>query len=211
MIQAAELAGFNFREISSTRIGVSLDETTTDEELRSICRVFGAEPTGGRSGIPSKLLREMDYLSHPLFSDYRTETEMLRYLKRLENKDISLTRAMIPLGSCTMKLNAAAEMIPVSGLNSPVSTRSRRNIRWRATAPCSMSLPRGLPSARAMTPCRYSPIQGTGRVRRINGDQALPPGSWRSAPEYMSHPNVSAWNEPGECGNGGHDGCVGEL
>ena len=60
------------------------------------------------------MLREVDYLSHPLFHDYRTETEMLRYLKRLENKDISLTRAMIPLGSCTMKLNAAAEMTPVS-------------------------------------------------------------------------------------------------
>jgi glycine dehydrogenase len=114
VIQAAESAGFNFREISSSRIGVSLDETTTDEELRAICRIFGAEPAGERSGIPSKLLREVDYLSHPLFSDYRTETEMLRYLKRLENKDISLTRAMIPLGSCTMKLNAAAEMIPVS-------------------------------------------------------------------------------------------------
>ena len=114
VIQAAELAGFNFREISSACIGVSLDETTTDEELRAIYRIFDAEPTSGRSGIPSNLLREMDYLSHPLFSDYRTETEMLRYLKRLENKDISLTRAMIPLGSCTMKLNAAAEMIPVS-------------------------------------------------------------------------------------------------
>jgi len=68
----------------------------------------------GASGIPENLLRQMDYLSHPLFQDYRTETEMLRYLKRLENKDISLTRSMIPLGSCTMKLNAAAEMIPVS-------------------------------------------------------------------------------------------------
>jgi len=114
VIQAAELAGFNFREISSTRIGISLDETTTKEELSAICGVFDAEPTGSLSGISSSLLREMDYLSHPLFSDYRTETEMLRYLKRLENKDISLTRAMIPLGSCTMKLNAAAEMIPVS-------------------------------------------------------------------------------------------------
>lgn len=114
VIRAAELAGFNFREISSTRIGISLDETTTKEELRAICGVFDAEPTGSLSGIPSSLLREMDYLSHPLFNDYRTETEMLRYLKRLENKDISLTRAMIPLGSCTMKLNAAAEMIPVS-------------------------------------------------------------------------------------------------
>ena len=114
IVQEAELAGFNFRKISPTSVGLSLDETTTDDELRAICAVFGSEPQNGSSGIPKNLLREVDYLSHPLFHDYRTETEMLRYLKRLENKDISLTRAMIPLGSCTMKLNAAAEMIPVS-------------------------------------------------------------------------------------------------
>ena len=114
VIQRAELAGFNFRKISSTSVGISLDETTTHKELLAICGVFGVELHNGRSGIPMGLLREIDYLSHPLFHDYRTETEMLRYLKRLENKDISLTRAMIPLGSCTMKLNAAAEMIPVS-------------------------------------------------------------------------------------------------
>ncbi len=114
VIQRAESAGFNFRKISSTSVGISLDETTTNEELLAICGVFGVELHNGRSGIPMGLLREIDYLSHPLFHDYRTETEMLRYLKRLENKDISLTRAMIPLGSCTMKLNAAAEMIPVS-------------------------------------------------------------------------------------------------
>lgn len=114
VIQRAELAGFNFRKISSTSVGISLDETTTHKELLAICGVFGVELHNGHSGIPMGLLREIDYLSHPLFHDYRTETEMLRYLKRLENKDISLTRAMIPLGSCTMKLNAAAEMIPVS-------------------------------------------------------------------------------------------------
>jgi glycine dehydrogenase len=114
VIQRAEFAGFNFRKISSTSVGISLDETTTHKELLAICGVFGVELHNGRSGIPMGLLREIDYLSHPLFHDYRTETEMLRYLKRLENKDISLTRAMIPLGSCTMKLNAAAEMIPVS-------------------------------------------------------------------------------------------------
>ena len=95
-------------------MGVSLDETTTTEDLATLANIFGVEPVSGASGIPENLLRQIDYLSHPLFQDYRTETEMLRYLKRLENKDISLTRSMIPLGSCTMKLNAAAEMIPVS-------------------------------------------------------------------------------------------------
>ena len=118
----AESRGFNLRRINDTHVGISLDETTTAEELESLIELFGGvystEGTEEKSDEPSSvsplLIREMDYLQHPLFHDYRTETEMLRYLKRLENKDISLTRAMIPLGSCTMKLNAAAEMIPVS-------------------------------------------------------------------------------------------------
>lgn len=114
VINKAESLGFNFRKIDENRIGVSLDETTTPDELVQICTVFGVDRDSGTTGVPESVARAVDYLSHPLFHDYRTETEMLRYLKRLENKDISLTRAMIPLGSCTMKLNAAAEMIPVS-------------------------------------------------------------------------------------------------
>ena len=114
VINKAESLGFNFRKIDENHIGVSLDETTTPDELVQICTVFGVDRDSGTTGVPESVARAVDYLSHPLFHDYRTETEMLRYLKRLENKDISLTRAMIPLGSCTMKLNAAAEMIPVS-------------------------------------------------------------------------------------------------
>ena len=114
VLQRAADNGYNCRSISASCLGVSLDETTTTEDLATLANIFGVEPISGASGIPDNLLRKMDYLSHPLFQDYRTETEMLRYLKRLENKDISLTRSMIPLGSCTMKLNAAAEMIPVS-------------------------------------------------------------------------------------------------
>ena len=114
VINKAESLGFNFRKVDENHIGVSLDETTTPDELVQICTVFGVDRDSGTTGVPESVARAVDYLSHPLFHDYRTETEMLRYLKRLENKDISLTRAMIPLGSCTMKLNAAAEMIPVS-------------------------------------------------------------------------------------------------
>ena len=118
VVAKAESAGFNLRRIDTNHVGVALDETITDEELACLIEVFAGPadvPDADTSSpIPSKLHRAMDYLQHPLFHDYRTETEMLRYLKRLENKDISLTRAMIPLGSCTMKLNAAAEMMPVS-------------------------------------------------------------------------------------------------
>ena len=114
VLQRAADNGYNCRSISASCLGVSLDETTTSTDLAMLARIFGVEPVAGAAGIPENLRRQVDYLSHPLFQDYRTETEMLRYLKRLENKDISLTRSMIPLGSCTMKLNAAAEMIPVS-------------------------------------------------------------------------------------------------
>jgi glycine dehydrogenase len=114
VLQRAADNGYNCRIINASCLGISLDETTTSTDLATLANIFGVQPVAGVSGIPQTLLRQVDYLSHPLFQDYRTETEMLRYLKRLENKDISLTRSMIPLGSCTMKLNAAAEMIPVS-------------------------------------------------------------------------------------------------
>ena len=118
MLAKAEATGFNLRRIDDKHVGVALDETTTEDELVLLIEVFGGNThlsgDDTSSPIAPTLHREMDYLQHPLFHDYRTETEMLRYLKRLENKDISLTRAMIPLGSCTMKLNGAAEMMPVS-------------------------------------------------------------------------------------------------
>ena len=108
-------AGFNLRVIGDDAIGISLDETSTLEEVTRLAGLFEAPDFAAAStGIPESLVRAVDYLQHPLFNEYHSETEMLRYLKRLENKDIALTRAMIPLGSCTMKLNATAEMIPVT-------------------------------------------------------------------------------------------------
>ena len=106
LLAKAEVAG---RRIDATHVGVALDETTTEEELGIAYQDFRAVDSSGDETPASKtmLRREMIIFPHPLFHDYRTETEMLLwYLKRLENKDISLTRAMIPLGSCTMKLNA---------------------------------------------------------------------------------------------------------
>ena len=104
-------------------IRISLDETTSNEDLTAACNVFStalgkltATNVSGISAImiPDALFRKDAYLTHPVFSMYRTETEMMRYIKSLENKDLSLMHAMIPLGSCTMKLNAASEMFPVS-------------------------------------------------------------------------------------------------
>ena len=109
-------SGFNLRPVAENRIGISLDETTTPDEVDQLAALFDTHCEGEDvpSGIPEPLKRSMDYLQHPLFDSYHSETEMLRYLKQLENRDISLTRAMIPLGSCTMKLNASTEMMPIS-------------------------------------------------------------------------------------------------
>ena len=122
IMDAARAKRMNFRKLSESRIGVSLDETTTLADVRDIAEVFG----GGKSvdvnqlagkvqsAIPANLARTTKFLTHPVFHRHRSETEMLRYLKMLEDRDLSLTSAMIPLGSCTMKLNATTEMIPVT-------------------------------------------------------------------------------------------------
>lgn len=117
----------NLHYSTNGNVGISLDETTTAHDVATLFDVLLGDEHGlsvavldeqvianGASGIPASCQRESDFLNHPTFSRYRSETEMLRYLKRLENKDLSLAHAMIPLGSCTMKLNATSEMIPVS-------------------------------------------------------------------------------------------------
>ncbi len=96
-------------------IQIAIDETSSIEDLETIAKAFGAELSDNAgNNIPTDLSREVDYLSHPVFNSYHSESEMMRYMKRLENKDLSLVHSMISLGSCTMKLNAASEMIPVS-------------------------------------------------------------------------------------------------
>ena len=98
-------------------VGVSLNERTNDQDFATLCSSLGISPVQGvgfDSTFFGPLAREIDYLHHPVFNRYRSETEMMRYIKHLENRDLSLTHAMIPLGSCTMKLNAATELIPIT-------------------------------------------------------------------------------------------------
>ncbi len=113
--EKAEKAGINFF-YDATGIQVSIDETVTDADINDIAAVFGAGQVQPASGpaIPAALRRQTDYLTHPVFNAYYTESDMMRYIKRLENRDLSLMHSMISLGSCTMKLNAATQMIPVS-------------------------------------------------------------------------------------------------
>ncbi|BCQ72032.1 glycine dehydrogenase (decarboxylating) 2 [Pseudomonas sp. Eqa60] len=124
IIESARAQQINLRILGRGRLGLSLDETCDESTVARLFDVFlGADhglnvssldAEALESGIPDPLLRRTRYLTHPVFSAHHSETEMLRYLKQLENKDLALNQSMIPLGSCTMKLNASSEMIPIT-------------------------------------------------------------------------------------------------
>ena len=117
ILAAARHEGLNFRKIGNDRVGISLDETTDERVLIRVLRAFGIEgvpPHRATLGFPEDMVRKSDFLTHPVFHMNRAESEMMRYMRRLSGRDLALDRAMIPLGSCTMKLNAAAEMMPIT-------------------------------------------------------------------------------------------------
>ncbi|ETK37585.1 aminomethyl-transferring glycine dehydrogenase [Microbispora sp. ATCC PTA-5024] len=121
VVAAAEAEGVNLRLADADHVGIACDEKTAVEHLKAVWRAFGvAEPVvedldrSAGDALPAGLLRTSGFMTHPVFHSYRSETAMLRYLRRLQDKDIALDRSMIPLGSCTMKLNATTEMEPIT-------------------------------------------------------------------------------------------------
>lgn len=123
ILKAAQKRKINLRDLSNTSLGISLDETTTLVDVQELLEIFALnselpfniEELASQVKVnPPTLKRTSSYLTHPVFNSYQSETELLRYLYRLQSKDLSLTTSMIPLGSCTMKLNATAEMMPVT-------------------------------------------------------------------------------------------------
>jgi len=123
IVQAAQAAQINVRRVGADSLAVSLDETVTREDVRALVAVFAhalgktapdLQTQPENAGLPVALLRQSPILTHPVFSRIHSETDMLRYLRSLADKDLALDRTMIPLGSCTMKLNATAEMIPIT-------------------------------------------------------------------------------------------------
>ena len=117
ILAAARQEGLNFRKIGNERVGISLDETSDEAVLHRVLRAFGitiAPPHRGTLGFGMDMLRQSAFLTHPVFHMNRAESEMMRYMRRLSDRDLALDRARIPLGSCTMKLNAAAEMMPIT-------------------------------------------------------------------------------------------------
>ncbi len=118
ILRAAAAEQVNLRRIGEDRIGIALDETTRTAKIEAVWRAFGIDrawdDVAGDHQLPEGLTRNSEYLTHPVFHMNRAETEMMRYMRRLADRDLALDRAMIPLGSCTMKLNAAAEMAAIS-------------------------------------------------------------------------------------------------
>ncbi len=124
VVKVAEAHRVNFRRVDEQTLGITLDETTSEDDLALLLRIFNRdqEPpfmladlvAEKATGFPEPLVRKSPFLQHPVFHQYHSETEMMRYIRRLETRDLSLTTSMIPLGSCTMKLNAAVEMLPVT-------------------------------------------------------------------------------------------------
>ncbi len=118
IITAAEAKEINFRKVDAKHIGISLDQTVEQQDLVDILSIFNitlnSEPNISLVISSSNLNRQSLFLTHPVFNSYHSESEMMRYIKRLENKDLSLVHSMISLGSCTMKLNAASELLPIT-------------------------------------------------------------------------------------------------
>ncbi len=119
ILKNAVANGINLRKVGTDRIGITVDERTRPDIIEAVWRAFGGDSLAYDESwpeprLPADLVRTSEYLTHPIFHMNRAESEMTRYMRRLADRDLALDRAMIPLGSCTMKLNATAEMLPVS-------------------------------------------------------------------------------------------------
>ncbi|MGZ8266257.1 MAG: aminomethyl-transferring glycine dehydrogenase [Burkholderiales bacterium] len=114
--KAADEAGYGFRELHADSVAISVDETTSPEDVVNVLSIFGAEPNAASApaALPEALRRGTPFMTQAVFERYRSETELMRYMRALADKDLALDRTMIPLGSCTMKLNATTEMIPIT-------------------------------------------------------------------------------------------------
>ena len=194
--------GFNVRRLEGG-IAISLDETVTRPELERLAEAIGAPLIDAAASMPPELLRGSPVLPQPVFSAYHAEHEMLRYLKRLEDKDVALNRSMIPLGSCTMKLNATAEMIPITmpgfcdihpfapaDQTLGYATLIERLSAWL----CAVTGFAGV----SLQPNGRQP----GRICRPAGDTRLPPGAGRGAARHLPDSQQRPRHQPGQRSHG---------
>src|SRR5574337_734565 len=177
---ATQAAGYNLRKVSNAVLGAAFDETSTLEDVRAVLAAFGitadlaaldTKIAASGGAIPEGLRRASPILSHPVFNTHHTEHEMLRYLKKLQNRDLALDHSMISLGSCTMKLNATSEMVPVT---------------WREFGGIHPFAPRE----------QAAQLRRAGRIRRPGGDPPLPRQPRRRPPRCVPHPQVRPRHQP---------------
>ena len=221
LLDAARARKINLRPLPPTRLCIALDETVTLGDLADVIAVFSLnealpfmlEDIGVKTerAIPAALERKSAYLTHPVFHLHHSETEMLRYIKRLEARDLSLTAAMIPLGSCTMKLNATTEMMPVSW---------REFNRLHPFAPRDQAA--GYQLLFSQLEYQLAEITGfaavslaaqrrlAGRIRRTARHPRLSPGEGRGSPDDLSDPPIRARDQPRERRDGRDAGGAGQ-
>ncbi len=211
--QRAEDAGINLRYLDDRHVSIALNERVTAEDVADIAAaVSGARrPVGGGAArpqaIPATLVRTTPFLTHPVFNQHRSETQMMRYIRHLERKDLGLDTAMIPLGSCTMKLNAATEMIPVtwegfSRIHPFVPARPGRGLRRDPAR-------RGVGAVRHHRVCRgvaAAQLRRPGGVRGPAGRPRLPSRARRVAARRGADPGLRPRHQPRQRRHGGHDG-----
>lgn len=204
VVAAAREGGVNLHLVDADQVSISCDETTGREQLSAVWSAFGVEgdiealDATTAETLPQALLRTDDYLTHPVFHEHRSETAMLRYLRRLADRDYALDRGMIPLGSCTMKLNATTEMEPVTWPEFGQMHPSRRSSRPPGISRSSMSWRSASPRSPGTTRCPSSPTP----VRRASSRACSPyarttaPTATPSAPSASSPPPRTAPTPP---------------
>ena len=216
ILKAAVAEGINLRRVGDTRIGIALDERTRREHTQGVWRAFGGNmldrALDNEYRLPENLVRTSDYLTHPIFHMNRAEAEMTRYMRRLADRDLALDRAMIPLGSCTMKLNATAEMMAA------LLARVRRHPPFRAVRP-DRGLYRGDRRHHRQVLCDHrlrclldaAELGGAGRVCGAPDHPGVSRQPRRGAPRRLPDPDLGAWHQPGERADGRHEGRRGQV
>lgn len=193
-LAAARRGGVNLRLVDADHLSLACDETTTRAQLGAVWAAFGVDGDVAvldgttEDTLPAAQLRTDEYLTHPVFHQYRSETAMLRYLRRLADRDYALDRGMIPLGSCTMKLNATTEMEPVTWPEFGQLHPSRPPSRRRAISRSSVSWRSGSRRSRATTRCRCSPTP----VRRASWPVCWPYAAITGPMATSSAPSASS-------------------
>ena len=212
ILEHAQKADCNLRALGPRAIGISFDETTTTRDIELLMSVFRgtlvrdfADDELGEPPIriPQSAIRTSEFLTHAVFNTHDTETEMLRYLKKLESRDLSLTTSMIPLGSCTMKLNATAEMFPISWPEISKLHPFAPTEQTAGYAEICKQLENWLAEITGFDAISLQPNAGSqGEYAGLLAIREYHASRNEGAPKCLPHPDVRPWHEPGQRNHG---------